>query len=179
MSEGRPESKGDRTFSPAPTLSAFPDARQPVGDRTGDPTGWRDPRELRRPLSEPAHQQQQGPAQQQGSVLQQGPAQRTSPLGLAIVHASVPFAGPIGPLIGFLRLRKKPGPDRESVIEALNFSIGYTGAVVVSAILTTLLIGAVMLPLVILAALVLCIVGATETRRGGAYRYPVNLRLVR
>lgn len=91
----------------------------------------------------------------------------------------MPFTGPVGPLIGFLVLREKPGPDRASVVEALNFSIGYTAAVIVSAILTTVLIGAVILPLVLLAALVLGLAGAIETYRGGTYRYPVNLRLIR
>lgn len=65
------------------------------------------------------------------------------------------------------------------MVEALNFSIGYSLAVLVSAVLIVIMIGAVLLPLVVMAAIGLCAVGAVTTYRGDLYRYPVNVRLVK
>lgn len=100
------------------------------------------------------------------------------PLGLTLVHACVPVTGFVGPLIAFLAVRDRDRAERESVVEALNFSIGYSVAVLASAVLTIIMIGAVLLPLVVMAGVGLCAVGAVATYRGDLYRYPVNIRLV-
>jgi hypothetical protein len=62
--------------------------------------------------------------------------------------------------------------------EALNFQITILIAVVVSFILTFVLIGALLLPLVGLANLILCIIAAVKTSNGEKYRYPFALRLI-
>ena len=54
-----------------------------------------------------------------------------------------------------------------------------TIALAVSAVLMLVCIGAVLLPLVGVAALVLTIIGAMKANNGEMYRYPATLRLVK
>ena len=82
-------------------------------------------------------------------------------------------------MIAFLAVRDRDRVERESVVEALNFSIVYTVAVLVSAVLAVIMIGWVLLPLALMAGVGLCTLGAISTYRGELYRYPVNVRLVK
>jgi uncharacterized Tic20 family protein len=52
-------------------------------------------------------------------------------------------------------------------------------ASLVSAVLTVVLIGLLLLPVVIIAAIVFPIIGAVKSSSGESYRYPVSLRLVK
>ncbi|MGO4782038.1 DUF4870 domain-containing protein, partial [Lysobacter sp. 2RAB21] len=63
--------------------------------------------------------------------------------------------------------------------EALNFNITALIAGIVSFLLTFVLIGLVLLPLVGLAWLVLTIMAALAANKGEEYRYPWTLRLVK
>lgn len=65
------------------------------------------------------------------------------------------------------------------MVEALNFSIGYSVAVLASSLLVIIMIGAVLLPLVLMAGFGLCAMASVATYRGELYRYPVNIRLVK
>ena len=82
-------------------------------------------------------------------------------------------------LIAYLVLKDRSPWLKESVTEALNFSILYTIAQVVASILTVVVIGAILLPLIGIAALILCILAAIASNKGEQYKYPVNWRLIK
>ncbi len=92
---------------------------------------------------------------------------------------SIPFVGFVGPLIVWAVFKDRSGWLRESAVEALNFSILYTIAQLVAIVLVAVIIGMLLLPLIGIAGLILCILGAIAANRGEPYRYPVNLRLVK
>jgi uncharacterized protein len=63
--------------------------------------------------------------------------------------------------------------------EALNFQITVAIAMFVSgSVLTWLLIGFAIMPIVWLANIVFCIIAAISTSKGEDYRYPIALRLI-
>lgn len=103
---------------------------------------------------------------------------RDETLWAMLMHLSIPFLGFVGPLLVHLVLRDRSPWLRASAVEALNFSIAYTVAQLVCSVLVAFLIGAVLMPLVFVAGLVLCILAALAASRHEAYRYPVALRLV-
>jgi len=63
--------------------------------------------------------------------------------------------------------------------EALNFQITVAIALFVcSSILSWVLIGIMLMPMIWLANIVFCIIAAISTSKGETYRYPVCLRLI-
>lgn len=63
--------------------------------------------------------------------------------------------------------------------EALNFQITVAIAMFISgSVLTWLLIGFAIMPIVWLANIVFCIIAAISTSKGEAYSYPIALRLI-
>ncbi|MDF3980898.1 DUF4870 domain-containing protein [Luteibacter sp. PPL201] len=62
--------------------------------------------------------------------------------------------------------------------EALNFQLTVLIGYVICWILTFLLIGALLTPLLWIANLVFCIIAAVKVSSDGTYRYPFALRLV-
>ena len=97
----------------------------------------------------------------------------------ALVHASGILLGFIVPLVVWL-IKKDESPylARNSA-EALNFQITMLIAYCVCMVLTVVLIGMLLLPLVWLFNLVLCIVAAVKTSNGEDYRYPMTIRLIK
>lgn len=63
--------------------------------------------------------------------------------------------------------------------EALNFQITALIAEIVAIILTFVLIGLVLLPLVYIARLIFSILAFVKTKDGVSYRYPVAIRLIK
>ena len=100
-------------------------------------------------------------------------------LWATLTHLSTIVLGFVGPLVAYLLLKDRSPFLKQSTTEALNFSITASLAVLVSSILTIVLIGYVLLPLVYVGVLVLCILAAVASNKGEAYRYPVSWRLVR
>ncbi|MBZ4420896.1 DUF4870 domain-containing protein [Myxococcus sp. RHSTA-1-4] len=68
---------------------------------------------------------------------------------------------------------------KAQAVEALNFQITVFIGYVLSGVLTAVCIGALLLPLVMLAAIVLGIMAGMKTQKGESYRYPATLRLVK
>jgi hypothetical protein len=96
----------------------------------------------------------------------------------ALTHASGILFGFLVPLIVWL-LKKDQSPWLGAQAkEALNFQLTVLIAFVASWILTFVLIGLLMIPVVLIGNLVLCIIAAVKTSSGQAYRYPFALRLV-
>lgn len=93
-------------------------------------------------------------------------------------HVSGILFGFLGPLVIFLVMKDKGHFIRNQSLEALNFQITVTIAMIVSAILIIVLIGIVLMLAVGVAALVLMIMAAIAANRGEEYRYPLTLRLV-
>ena len=68
---------------------------------------------------------------------------------------------------------------RAQAIEALNFQITLTIGWFAAFILSFLLIGLIFFPILWIGGLVLMIMAGIAANKGEAYRYPVNLRLVK
>ena len=93
-------------------------------------------------------------------------------------HLLAIFISFFGPLIIWL-IKKDDSPFVDDQgREALNFQITVFIAEGVAGMLTVIGIGCVLLPLVMAANVVLCIVAAVAASRGQWYRYPMTLRLI-
>lgn len=108
---------------------------------------------------------------------------------LGIVMHLLPFAGfllPSIPVVNFVaplalwlfKRGESPYLDAQGK-EVLNFQITVTIAAVASMVLMVVCIGMILLPVVAIAAAILCIIGAVKASEGKVYRYPLNLRLIK
>ncbi len=98
---------------------------------------------------------------------------------LALAGFLIPFGNIIGPLVLWLIKREEfPFVDDQGK-ESVNFQITVSIAAIISAILTMIFIGILLLFLVAIGSLVLIIIAALESSKGKAYRYPFCLRLIR
>jgi len=91
------------------------------------------------------------------------------------------FTGFIGALIIWLINKDDAGKSfvTDQAKEALNFQITVAIAMVVCIILTIVVIGAILMPIVGLVSLVFSIIAAVKANNGEAYRYPFTLRLIK
>ena len=91
----------------------------------------------------------------------------------------IPFGNILGPLI-IWQVKKDSLPfAADQGKEALNFNITIAIAAIICGLLTLVLIGFLLLPLVGLAWLIFTIIGAMKASHGEAYRYPFALRLIK
>ena len=85
----------------------------------------------------------------------------------------------VGPLIIWL-IKKDTLPfAADQAKEALNFQITITIAMLICIVLTIVIIGGILAPIVGILNLVFCIIAAVKANNGEAYRYPFALRLVK
>ncbi|MFT3755636.1 MAG: DUF4870 domain-containing protein [Pseudoxanthomonas sp.] len=98
-----------------------------------------------------------------------------------LTHLSGILAGFIVPLIIWLINKDKPEKAwlTDQSKEALNFQITVAIALVACVVLSVVLIGALLLPVVGLVNLVFCILGGIKANEGVTYRYPFALRLIK
>ena len=98
-----------------------------------------------------------------------------------ITHLSGIIAGFIVPLIMWLINKDKPEKSwlTDQSKEALNFQITITIAFVICVVLSAILIGAFLMPIVWLINLIFCILGGVASNKGESYRYPFALRLIK
>lgn len=98
-----------------------------------------------------------------------------------ITHLSGIIAGFIVPLIIWLINKDKPEKSwlNDQSKEALNFQITITIAFVICVVLSAILIGAFLMPIVWLVNLIFCILGGVAANKGESYRYPFALRLIK
>ncbi len=91
------------------------------------------------------------------------------------------FVGFISPLLFWLLNNQQAG--KEWIVEQsknmLNFQITVIIAVFVSSLFTIIVIGAFLLPLVLLANVVICILAAVKASRGEGYNYPLTIPFVK
>jgi uncharacterized protein len=96
----------------------------------------------------------------------------------ALVGFVIPFGNIIGPLIVWqMKKNDMPFVERQGK-EALNFQITVTIAFFVCILLSFILIGFLLMPVVGIGALVLAIIAAIQANQGVEYQYPINWRLV-
>lgn len=97
----------------------------------------------------------------------------------ALSGAIIPFGNIIGPLVVW-QIKKDTLPfAADQGKEALNFNITVLIAVAIAFVLTFVLIGLLLLPLIGIAWLVLTILAGIKANEGVAYRYPFALRLIK
>lgn len=94
-------------------------------------------------------------------------------------HLLAIFFGFIPPLIIWLVKKQESTFIEDQAKEALNFQITMAIAWFACFLLTMILIGALLMPVLFIGNLVLCIMAALKANEGIAYRYPFALRLVK
>jgi len=91
----------------------------------------------------------------------------------------VPLLNIVGPLVVWHWKKDQYAFVEDQGKESLNFQISMTLYGIVAGILTLILIGWVLLGIIWIVNLVLVIIAASKANKGEAYRYPLNLRLIR
>lgn len=88
------------------------------------------------------------------------------------------FFGFIPGLILYL-IKKDDEYVLDQAKESLNWAITATIGYMIAFVLTFILIGALLLPVVAICHLIFCVMGAISTSKGEAFRAPFALRLVK
>ena len=109
-----------------------------------------------------------------------GPAPEGERSMAMLCHLLAIFTWFLGPLIIWLVKKDEAPFVDDQGKEALNFQITVTIATIACVLLIPAgVLGCVLLPLVCLADIVLCIMGATRAHAGERYRYPVCIRFIK
>ena len=98
-----------------------------------------------------------------------------------LTHLSGILLGFIVPLIIWLTNKDKSDKAwlNTQAVEALNFQITIAIAYVACSILTVILIGALLMPVVWLVSLIFSIIAGLAVNKGESYRYPFASRLIK
>jgi uncharacterized protein len=154
-----------------------PTESQPYGQP--GPGGYDPNAQYGGPGSPPQQYGQPGYPQYAGQPGQAPVSESDEKLWALLAHVSIPFVWFIGPLIVYLIYKDRSPWLKEASTEALNFSILYSIVSFVCWMLTAVLIGAILLPLVFIGALIFCILAALAANRHELYRYPINWRIMK
>ncbi|HLU12591.1 MAG TPA: DUF4870 domain-containing protein [Arenimonas sp.] len=113
-------------------------------------------------------------------VVQNGSAPQEDRTLAMITHISGIFLGFIVPLIIWLMNKDKSdkGFLTNQSKEALNFQITVLLAWIVAMVLSFLLIGFLLYPVILIGNIVFCILAGIKANNGEDYRYPVSIRLI-
>ena len=98
---------------------------------------------------------------------------------LAFAGFIIPFGSIIGPLVMWLLKREDHPFVDDQGKEALNFNISMMIYFIVAAILAIIVIGIPVMIGLVIFWLVITIIAAIQANSGTAYRYPLNLRLIK
>lgn len=98
-----------------------------------------------------------------------------------LTHLSGILLGFIVPLIIWLTNKDKSDKAwlTTQAVEALNFQITIALAYVACTVLTIILIGALLMPVVWVVSIIFSIIAGMAVNKGESYRYPFALRLVK
>lgn len=91
-----------------------------------------------------------------------------------LCHASLVLAVPIILPIIFLILKSDSTFIRQHAKEALVFNILIVISIVITSILSTLFIGLILLPIVMIFAIICQILAISKTKEGQLYHYPIT-----
>jgi len=97
---------------------------------------------------------------------------------LALAGIVVPFGNIIGPLVVWLIKKDESPAVDQAGRESLNFQITMTIAGFVAGLLTFVVIGVLLLPIVAIVWLIFVIVATVKTNGGEPYRYPFAIRML-
>jgi uncharacterized protein len=129
---------------------------------------------------QPQQYGQPGYPQQPYAAAGQAPVSESDEKTWGIIsHISIPFFGFIGPLIAYLIYKDRSAWLKDVTTEALNFSILYSIAYVISVITIMFVIGLILWPLVFIVALIFCILGTIAANKHEFYKYPINIRFIK
>jgi len=95
-----------------------------------------------------------------------------------LAHLLGIFTGFVGALIIWLLKKDDSTFINEEAREALNFQITITIGYLIASVLMFILIGMLLLPILYIANIICCIMGAVAGSKGQSYRYPFAVRLV-
>lgn len=98
---------------------------------------------------------------------------------LAFAGFLIPFGSIIGPLVMWLIKREEHAFVNDQGKEAVNFNISMVIYFIVAAILTMIVIGVPIMIGLFIFWLIVTIMAAVQANSGTAYRYPLNLRLIK
>lgn len=115
---------------------------------------------------------------QSNSTLPAVPSKDDCNLGM-LAHLLGIFTSFVGALILWIIKKDESAFIGENAKEALNFQITLAIGWVIAMMLTVILIGALLFPLLIIINLVFCILGAIAASKGELYKYPFAIRLVK
>lgn len=99
-------------------------------------------------------------------------------LWATLIHIGGIFFGFLPALIGYLVLKDRGPFVRAHTATALNFQITMTIAAVVSALLTILIIGFILLAVIGVLIIVFSIIAAVKANQGQPYTYPLTIKFV-
>jgi uncharacterized Tic20 family protein len=88
------------------------------------------------------------------------------------------FTGFIGALVIWLIKKDDSAFVSAQAKEALNFQITVMIGFVIAWVLAFILLGLILMPILFVANLIFCILGAVAASKGKPYRYPLAIRLV-
>ncbi|OEI70025.1 DUF4870 domain-containing protein [Curtobacterium sp. ER1/6] len=130
-------------------------------------------------------QQPGGPGNPQGPQYPAGytPPQPMSPedqrLWATLTHVGGIFSSLVVPVIAYLVLRDRGQFIREHTRQALNFHITMAIAGAVCSVLTIVLIGFVLLPILGVLVIVFAVIAAIAANRGDFYHYPLTIEFIK
>jgi len=94
---------------------------------------------------------------------------------LSCMSASVPFLGLIAPIVLWAIAKDKSAQVDQHGKIALNWQISYLIYFAASVVLIIAIIGAVLLPVVIVLGIVFPIIGAVKANEGTVWKYPLSI----
>lgn len=95
-----------------------------------------------------------------------------------MAHLGGIVLGFVAPLIVYL-VKTDDKFAKEEAKEALNFQITVAIGMLTASILTVVLIGILLFPIILIANLIFSILAAVDVSNGKSYKYPVTLRLIK
>ncbi|HYH96940.1 DUF4870 domain-containing protein [Hyalangium sp.] len=118
--------------------------------------------------------------QKESSFLTGSPAPSQDDKTMALIaHIGGIIVPILVPLIIMVTKGEKSSWVKAQAVEALNFQIGVFIAYVICSALTLLCIGALLFPIVGLAAVIMGIMAGLKVNEGVSYRYPFSIRLIK
>ena len=118
-------------------------------------------------------------AEQQGAPSKEERGQAMACHLLALIGFIIPFGNLIGPLVMWIVKKDESAFVDDQGKEAVNFNITMMIAGFVCFLLTFVLIGVILLPILGIFWLVVTIIAGLKANEGVAYRYPLTLRLIK
>ncbi|MFI6498408.1 DUF4870 domain-containing protein [Nonomuraea typhae] len=152
-----------------PQSGGYPYGQQPSGPQGYDQGGYG----YAQPGYSAAPQQPHAPGVY-------GPRPGTDDTTMAMVaHLLGLVVSWIGPLIIYLMKKDESPYVRDQAAEALNFQLTMFIGYFVAGILTIILIGFLLLPVIWIVSLIFHIQAAIATNKGANYRYPISIRMIK